>query len=1701
MAIKKFDSQQWLAEHGYESSYSGSSSKATSTTSTGLKIFDSNQWLSDHGYVKPTFTDYSYAPKIDYLQELQNNENEIQTLKTGFGYEIPDTTDGLGFWEGVKSIGQYIQGKWNTGFGAVIGALGEAPDMASKAFNNLYGTAVVNPIRKVLGLEAINTNISTRELLRNASTEALGYLGLKPVEINTENIQNKAVKQFLDDAQSGKNPFAEHYYRLSQQYNDYSAPILTELEKVKTGWGKVTSATAKYGGMIAESQPQSLLYAIPQAGAILGTTSTYSRNLRESYQREDLTGLQQTTMGMELAAVDAYSELVFGLFGEAAALFKGATASAIEGAVKPTVGKLIASVFLTGAEESLEEMIAYPFQKYVEWRYSNGGKPVEQYSSYLNAKEFGESALVGFLSGALFAGGQIAIDKVNQNITKPIVDLGADLASTPVDELSKPENIAKVESYVNAVADAQINNPEIFTVKSEFEMPSVTPDTIGTQPIAQPVVETDNVGIHFGDLGKAEPMSQMLGGSRGTGHFGTGTYFISGKNESYQRMLKTQYGQRPKQTVSFDNYNLFKPQNYNDGIKFHDSLKFINNKLFYNFDLISNENIETEQSISNSLYEWEETITDDNKLGDEQKLNELENKLNGLVYKDDLEFARKADVPWRNYEDLAKQSYKKLNRIDSYKEQYKETILPTLSKQLNIDENRLNSILSKLIVSNRDVTEDYQKAKTTDSISTMLMKELGYEGVDVRHIERLDNEEFGSVIYDLKKQTAQKPIKTTPQIAEQLEQMAEKEPSGNVNSFIPESVRSILSDVQASITTDTKYTGVFDEDVKKRIDESMVISHPKSINERLTQLKSFLTSSFLRGSVDLPFKFGELRQLIRQYRQANAAADTQVENFILRTYEPIGKNNFTVMRDSVLFLDLAEDIANGLYDDGKPLPFGIKNKSDALKMSLDVIEKVKTNPIIQDAINRRRQIMNTMRDQLVNTAKTIGYDLSYLQNRSEYMHHAILEYIDEQSKEKHKRTGKPSGYKERYGSYKDYVSDPALSDYLVMRKMLKDMMRFNIYNELKTMDIKDLTPVDADGAYIIPDGYAEFDRHLMGLNYIDSITADAEFVPEFIASVKEQLGIESDEIVEKIRQQTVKMRNNQVLIIPVEVKNAIVKEFELKTSDAYPNFQKKLTQVWKRWQLESPRRFIKYNVKNFAGDTDAMLMIYPQSVKKIARSFKELNDFYRHGKMTKELSSYSWLGGLSSSLSTVELGDLQSLPHFTFYENEQNIGKLAVNKFRKLTRGIQNFTEWREQLLRYASFLQLKEELSKSPNGLPKDYGASIPTEIKSIKSIDGRAYKLSNDALGAYNDVTPMAQGMSKTIYPFFRFKEVNMKRFFRLAKNIFYNDPSIVQSAGQDAVNKFAKGVKTSAYATMKIGKIALGYGAFNLALALWNSVVAPDEEDELPEDIKNKPHIVFPRWATGGEIFYYSDLSSFYQLFSDIGFDGIGDVYSDLKEIINGKMTLGDKVVEIATETASNFMSGMAPFYRPAMEAIVGKSIYPDISKPSTVRDPWEHLFKSIGLEYEYRVVAGKPLPNGSYIESFKKAFAYTVVPGEAAMWDVYDMKDRYYESINKKVSSGFLKDDKAMAIYNYKLALKANDTKAAERYLKEYAIRGGTKATYKKSMDALDPTYGMSSADKKKFLDGMSEDEKTIYNRAVEYYKSLQEMGEPTGLPLK
>lgn len=175
-----------------------------------------------------------------------------------------------------------------------------------------------------------------------------------------------------------------------------------------------------------------------------------------------------------------------------------------------------------------------------------------------------------------------------------------------------------------------------------------------------------SVGVHYGDLGKGRDTNffSINSSNRSTGHFGTGTYFVSEeKANKYGDEWSFLSGERPRKEIDFNEYNLYRPQIDIEAMRLHDGLKAVNygNYDDYSFRFMKDDLIRNGVS--------------------EEKINNARNV------------------------------------VEQKRDEYSQL--------------------------------DVMKQMKVDSLSTTFMKELGFNGIDVRGYEQLDNSQYGSVIYDL----------------------------------------------------------------------------------------------------------------------------------------------------------------------------------------------------------------------------------------------------------------------------------------------------------------------------------------------------------------------------------------------------------------------------------------------------------------------------------------------------------------------------------------------------------------------------------------------------------------------------------------------------------------------------------------------------------------------------------------------------------------------------------------------------------------------------------------------------------------------------------------------------------------------------------------------------------------------------------------
>ena len=215
----------------------------------------------------------------------------------------------------------------------------------------------------------------------------------------------------------------------------------------------------------------------------------------------------------------------------------------------------------------------------------------------------------------------------------------------------------------------------------------------------------------------------------------------------------------------------------------------------------------------------------------------------------------------------------------------------------------------------------------------------------------------------------------------------------------------------------------------------------------------------------------------------------------------------------------------------------------------------------------------------------------------------------------------------------------------------------------------------------------------------------------------------------------------------------------------------------------------------------------------------------------------------------------------------------------------------------------------------------------------------------------------------------------------------------------------------------------------------------------------------------------------------------VQKELRQYLNGHKTLGQFAKDAAKEMAMGplnvVQSGALPFAKVALETMLRRTTYPDISRPGTVKDRGEHVARSFGLENEYKAIAGKP--SKGYGESVKNVFLYSIDPLEAAYRDTFDMKQSFMKRIGK-TTEGFWLTPSGDALYNMKLALKYQDKKAFEKYGTEYAKLGGTKEGLMSSIRNMHPLSGMNQNMQVAFLESLSPAEQEKVKGAIKFYQT-------------
>jgi len=537
--------------------------------------------------------------------------------------------------------------------------------------------------------------------------------------------------------------------------------------------------------------------------------------------------------------------------------------------------------------------------------------------------------------------------------------------------------------------------------------------------------------------------------------------------------------------------------------------------------------------------------------------------------------------------------------------------------------------------------------------------------------------------------------------------------------------------------------------------------------------------------------------------------------------------------------------------------------------------------------------------------------------------------------------------------------------------------------------------------------------------------------------------------------------------------------------------------IWKSWVLTvNPKQVIKYNLRNITGDMDGLMA--GAGVKSfnpifVSKATRELYNAMKFGRFTKDMLEFRDKGGFQDLMYAQELGAVNDMKIFKTFKKQD-----ADSIIRKIIKNIpglstytnftENMTNYREGIFRYSSYLYFKDDI-KNHNGKPTYYGASTRERIDGLKNNADKAYQLSKDALGAYDEITEIGQALKKYLIPFHSWNEVNMKRYKRIFENTI-GDIKAQEEIGKKVMSGLKLTGFTGVQATRLIGKMFARVFFASALLMAWNRLARPDDDDELPENIRSTPHLTLGK-DKDGNIIYFSRLGALNDVFEWFGLDQLP---TDYEQLMNGRKTLGEQAEDMAFAPVNKIFGALTPFLKTPLELLSKTSFYPDLREPSSIRNNWLYVWQSLGLKDEYSALTDLPTET-SYPETWTKALIYKSNPDTTAYYRAINLRYQFQEKILKQASQRMIGgSEKSEALYYYKMALKYDDKKATKKYLALYYELGGTDKGLKTSMASLNPVYGLDKDELEAFYKWLSVEEREDVEQAIGYYGTLIESKE-------
>ncbi len=664
---------------------------------------------------------------------------------------------------------------------------------------------------------------------------------------------------------------------------------------------------------------------------------------------------------------------------------------------------------------------------------------------------------------------------------------------------------------------------------------------------------------------------------------------------------------------------------------------------------------------------------------------------------------------------------------------------------------------------------------------------------------------------------------------------------------------------------------------------------------------------------------------------------------------------------------------------GEPLRMGFTKESlDATASELEGV--VNNTPEVKRAIEQRQAVKSEVLDKLLERGLLSEEAVS---DREFYYHQQINDKIKVQRLGAGGgKFGKKSFQKQRVkgdgelGQEYDYNTDYIEAEAAWLTDAYTKIAEEDLLRQLdKTQGIQ------LKKGQRIPEGYAEWSPQPGNHFYRSSGTA-GQVAEAALQSMVKDGGITSEEAAATLPQR-------KTMILPENVVAQLNATQKAKAPGEIAKASADILSTWKSWMINAPNRIIKSAISNMSGDIDAAFAGAPGAFKKVPKILGELQDFYATKKLatSEDLRQAVDLGVLSASMAAQEIKQIKSMGSFKRFYDEKS-GRWDQKALGQVAGGIdavQKIQNFREATMRYAAFKHFKEELSA---GTLKDYAGSKKEVIDSIHEKMGVEYaaaKLSRDMLGDYGNLSVAGNWLRKNALPFWSYQEINMKRYPRFLINAFKNRGA-------------AAGAGTAAYVGAKamIGLATARTAAMYAVISAVNHFTHPEEEEDLSRADRSSPHLTLGRNADGS-VNLARNIGASGEFLEWFGINSLLGMADKLKK---GQMSANEAIIEMLKDPANKVIQSIRPEAKGALEAVTGKSLFPDAFNPRTV-DPAQATAQTLGVGEEFKAVKGAITKDGTRAAPhYLKKYAMGVSDVDKnALGEMYDLINAYKRSKGK------------------------------------------------------------------------------------------------------